>query len=243
MFKTYVKFFIRLGIVIALYFMLSNFIENRMIILGIFVAIAAVYLIFAIKNTKNYAAYLEIVVNPQLHYEKIENLKDDSNKYNLLKAYGLYYEGKFDEARSVFNSVNYQTVSDDKRLDFVYTVVKLGLLFEEKQLEEYKATYSKAVEEKIFLKVRVNKDIFKVKEYVLEEKYEDAIELAILIIPRVQPRLFVVELEYLLAKSYFELNKLDDCNAVSEFISEKDYKVMFTDLCRQFLIKMNRQVY
>lgn len=243
MIKAYFKFFIRLGIVIGLYFILNSFITNRLIILGIFVVIATIYVVIAMMNTKNYSGYLEIVLNPEMHYSKIETVRDEKDKYNLLKAYGLYYEGKFDEAKVLFDSVSYQVISKDRRLDFTYYVVKLGLLYEENNIDEYKATYQKAVEDNIFLKVRIHKDIFKVKEYVLDKKFEEAIELAVLVIPKVKPRLYMIELEYLLAKSYYELNKLDDCNAVSEFISEKDYKVMFTDLCRQFLIQMNRTIY
>ncbi len=243
MLRDYTKFFIRLGIALAIFFILANLIDNRYIILGIFAGLALIFIIIGLLSTKNHSGYLEIVLKPYMHYERIEKLKDHKDVYNLLKAYGLYYEGNTEQAKQLFAQVSYQEVSNNKRLDLTYRIVQLGILFEENDVEEYKRVYNKALTDTIFLKNKMNKDIFKVKEYILEEKYEEAIELAVIIIPKTQPRLFIVELEYYLARAYFELNRLDDCNAVCEFIHERDYQVKYTELCRQYLVQMNRTIY
>lgn len=244
MIKTYTIFFLRLLIVIGLYYGLEQLGVERWIILIILLGVLSVFIIYGLSKTKSYSGYLEVVLKPTMHYEAIEHLRESNKDYfNLLKAYGLYYQGFHEEARRYFNLVQYSNVSSNAKLDATYYTVKLGLLYEEGNKDEYRRIYQISLDENIFLKVRIHPDIFKVKEFVLLEQYDDAIELAMLVIPKAKPRLLIIELEYLLALSYFKTNRLDDCNAVCEFISEKDYQVVFTELCREFLIKMNTRVY
>lgn len=241
MLKAYIKFTLQLIIVIGAYFLLDYYLPNSRYILYIYIGLALPFLFWGLLSSKNYTGYLDTVVKPDLFYESIQKYKSDkADIYHLLLAYGNYYEGKTEDAKNYFSKVKYQEIDKDPKLDLVYYIVQLGLSFEEGDLINYSKTYQKALDERVFAKAKLNKDIFKVKEFVLEKKYDDAIELAFIVIPQTKKRLYIMELEYLLAVAYYETNRLDDCNAVCEFVSEKDHKVKFTDLCRAYLAKMNR---
>ena len=183
MIKTYTVFFIRLFIVIGLFFVLEQLGVDRRITSAVLLGVLSIYIIYAISKTKSYTGYLDVVLKPIMHYEAIEHLKE-SNKdyYNLLKAYGLYYQGLYEESKRYFDMVSYPEVSSNNSLDARYFIVKLGLLYEAGNKGEYNTVYQKALEEKVFIKANIHPDVCKVKEFILNEQYDNAIELAVLII-------------------------------------------------------------
>ena len=84
-------------------------------------------------------------------------------------------------------------------------------------------------------KVDVLNGAFEAHSLILEGYSEEAEELLKKVIPKIQKKVLVIELEYLLALAYANQGKTDDCKAVCEFISERNRQVVHTILCKELL--------
>ena len=243
MFKMYAKVLIQVGLAVALYYALSSFIESDVTIVIVLVSIIFLIIIYGIMFlSKNPADLLELVCDYDKYDSKIEKHKDKNpSMYHLLKAYGLVHLGEFDQAKTEYALVSVSELGEDKYNLFIKTVIDLKFAFEEGKLDLFKGIHLKAIEEKVFENVELKNEIFKVHQHILEKNYKKAEETAKEVIPEAKKRLYVIELEYLLALSYYEQNKLDDCSAVCEFVVSKEFKLAYTDKCRVRFEKVNRK--
>jgi hypothetical protein len=240
MFKTYGKITLQLAIGFALYYLLNYFIEDKLIVIAVLLSIVAIFLTYGILQSKNPADVLEIMIDYDRYIKHIERFKEDQNKYNLLKAYGLVHHGDYDTARSTYALITDTKQLEDKHLKFIDTAINLKFAYNADNLGLYTGIYTKAVEDGVFKEVNLHDDVFKVHLKMLERKYLDAEEVAKEVIPGLKKRIYIIELEYLLAKAYFEQNKLDDCSAVTEFVVDKGFNVVYTKLCEEMHQKVNR---
>ena len=150
-------------------------------------------------------------------------------------AYGLSYEGEYDLAEQMLQRVIYEDIRTSKNLRYDYYVTKLHILYNNKDRGGYQREYDQALKDKVFYKVEVIPETFSAHLLILDGKYQEAEQLLIDVIPNIRKRVLVIELEYLLAYSYFKQNKLEDCKAVCKFVDEKNHKVAYTSLCRDLL--------
>lgn len=238
----YLKIFAQMGAALLLYWGLNSLIDNNVIVIAILIGIIFLIIIYGIYVIGgNPADLLEIVVDYPKYILHIEKYNEEPSKYHLLKAYGLVYAGKFDEARTEYANVAVKDLKENKHLVFIKTVVDLKFAFENQNADLFKGILFKATEDKVFENVELPNDLFKAHLAILEADYKKAEKLCKEVIPVIKKRLFIIELEYLLAVSYFELNKLDDCSAVCEFVVEKNYQVEFTEKCSVMYNKVNRK--
>jgi tetratricopeptide (TPR) repeat protein len=227
-------------IVIAVYYILSTYIKNLYVLLGIFVASGLVIIFFRALFIRNEADLLEVLVDPEKHFESIKRFENkDDNKYNLLYAYGLSYTGKYEEASASLEKVNYNDIASSNNLHYVYTVTKLHLLYNNKDAGQYKSVYQNAIAYNVFNKVDIPGVVFEAHSLLLDGQSAKAEELLRENIPKVRKRILIIELEYLLALAYYNQNKVEDCNAVTNFIIEKNYPVVYTTLCKELNDSIN----
>ena len=149
-------------------------------------------------------------------------------------AYGYVHAGMYDEAQSYFSK-------KDKNLIFAYTATEIKLIYNKDNRDLLEGLINQAIENNVFKNVNVTNDLFRVHLYILDEKYEFAEELAKDVIPTLKKRVYIFELEYLLALAYYEQNKLDDCHAVTDFVIEKNNNLIYTSLCQKLNDKINRK--
>lgn len=242
MIKIFAKTSIQLIMAAGLVFLLRELIDNEAIVIGILVGIVFLVVIYGVVVLNpNPADLLELVCSVEKFQQHIEKHKSKPNIYHLLSAYALIHLGKFEEAKAEYSNVTKTELPDTKNYKFICTVIDLEFAFESKNLDLYKGILLKAMEDKVFQNVNIPINVFKVHQKVLEKDFREAEELAKEVIPTIRKRLFIVELEYLLALSYLEQDKLDDCSAVCEFIIEKNYNVIYTSLCQEMYNKVNRK--
>lgn len=230
----YLMFQIVLGFV--LYYVLASFIDNMYILLLVIIVIGVVVIMIRSLFIRNDAEILEVLVKPDKYFEFIRKFEvKDSNKFNTLRAYGLSYTGKYEEAKSLIDKVVYKDIRTSRNLHYIYFATKLHLAYNNKDRIAYNKKLEEAESLKVFQKVEIPTNTFKVHSLLLEGNNEEAEMLLKVIIPKVKKRILVVELEYLLALSYFNQNKMIDCKAVCEFMLEKDYPTVHTVLCENML--------
>lgn len=230
---------IQVLVVVGLYYILSTYIENMFLLLGIFIATGVVIIMIRAIFIHNDADLLEVLVNPDKHFEHIKKYENrDKNKYNVLYAYGLTYIGKFDEAQVAFDKVDYDDIKTSTNLHYVYHVSKLHLAYNNKDRGGYKDSFEFAKSFNVFQKVDIPNEAFECHQLLLDGYSDKAEELLKKIIPKIRKRVLIIELEYLLALSYYNQNKKEDCIAVCEFIVEKNHPVVYTTLCKDLLEKI-----
>ena len=227
---------IQVLVVVGLYYILSSYIENMFLLLGVFIAAGVVIILIRAIFIHNDADLLEVLVSPEKHFEHIKKYeKKDANKYNVLYAYGLTYVGKYDEAQVAFDKVEYDDVKTSSNLHYVYHVTKLHLAYNNKDRGGYKDALEFANSFNVFQKVEIPNEAFECHQLLLDGYSDNAEELLKKTIPRIRKRVLIIELEYLLALAYFNQNKKEDCKAVCEFIVEKNHPVVYTTLCEELL--------
>lgn len=230
---------IQVLVVVGLYYILSTYITNLYLLLGIFVVAGIVIILIRSIFIHNDSDILEVLVHPDKHFDYIMKYKDkDENRYNLLYAYGLTYIGKFDEALEAINKVQYDDIKTSANLHYDYHVTKLHLAYNNKDRGGYKESYDFANSFNVFQKVDIPKEAFEAHLLLLSGYSDQAEELLKKIIPKIRKRILIVELEYILALAYFNQNKMEDCKAVCEFIVEKKHPVVYTTLCEELLTKV-----
>lgn len=228
----YFKIFIQIAFGFGLYYLLTTFIENNAIVLGILLAIVIAFLIYGILTQKNPADVLEVVCDYDKFLKSIDKNREQENMYSLLMAYGYVHNGKFEEAQSLLDGIKYETLLHDKRFNFINTVVTLKLAFENNDRDLYGKLFTEAIENEVFSKVEMSNDVFRVHFLILDGNYDKAELMIKDAIPQLKTRLYILELEYLLALSYLKQDKKEDCKAVCEFLIMKDYNIIYTKLCK-----------
>lgn len=221
---------------IGAYYLLSSYIDNMFLLLGVFVVIGMGLIIIKSLYIRNQAEVLEILVNPQKHFEIIKRFElKDQNKYNTLYSYGLTYTGEYEEAQVAIDKVLYKDIRTSVNLHYVYYVVKLHLAYNNKDRILYKEILDKAKSLRVFEKVDILNGAFEAHGLLLEGYSEEAEELLKVVIPKVKKKVLVIELEYLLALAYANQGKTEDSKAVCEFIIERNRPVVHTTLCKELL--------
>jgi hypothetical protein len=224
---------------IIAYYVLSSIVKNNLVLLGIVLIAGALIIVARSMFTHNDAFEFEMNMNPEVYFEKIKKFEvKDKNKYNTLLAYGLSYTGEMERSMEVHKMIVYGDIKTSANLRYQYYVTKLHLLYNNKDEVEYKKIYEEAKSYGVFRKVEVPEEVFEVHLLSLKEENEVVEEILLQIIPQIRKRILVIELEYILAKTYYNLNKIEDCKAVCEFVMKKNHQTVHTKLCSELFKKI-----
>jgi hypothetical protein len=233
--KQYGIWMIQLLIIFGIYYVLQQYIDSQFIIIVIAVVVGILGIVARAVIVHNQADILEVLVDVDKHMKSIERYKDkekQQNTYQLLLAYGYTYSNKLLSAQDALNKVDYEEIKHNRHLHYAYFATKLNLLYNNKDIMGYKETLEKANMYNVFRVVDIPKEAFEVQLLILESKHQKAIDLAKEVIPKVRKRLLIVELEYLLALAYKNLNHKEDALAVADFMWNKNYNVKYTQFCK-----------
>lgn len=221
---------------IIIYYILSSYIKDRALLIGAILLIGIVFIAIRAMFIANDADVLEVLINPEQFFESIKKFENrDKNRYNTLYMYGLTYTGEFDKAEMLLSGIVYPDIRTSRNLHYDYYVSKLHLLYNNKEKSEYKNIYKEAKEKKVFQKVGVSPDAFLPHLLILENDNEKAIEILKNVIPNIQKKILIIELEFILAKAYYNLNKTIDCKAICEFIIKKNHPIVYTEEAKTLL--------
>ena len=224
---------------IIIYYVLSSIVKNNLILLGIVLVAGALIIVARSMFIHNDAFDFEMKMNPELYFESIKKFEvKDKNKYNTLLSYGLSYIGETERSKQIHEKIVYGDIKTSANLRYQYYVAKLHLIYNNKDEAEYKTTYEEAKSSGVFRKVDIPQEAFEVHLLSLKEKHEVVEDLLLQIIPQIRKRILVIELEYILAVTYYNLNKIEDCKAVCEFVIKKNHPTVHTKLCSELLEKV-----
>ena len=224
---------------ISIYYVLDHYIKNTWLLLGVIVVIGVITIFIRSIFTRNDAGSFETEIDPKQYYEDIKKFEvRDSNRYNTLYAYGLSYEGKYEESQKALDKVVYKDIKTSANLNYMYCVSNLHFAYNNKDIDEYKDFYEATKDSKVFEKVEVPFEAFEAHYLLLNGNYETAEEILVRIIPKIRKKILVIELEYLLALAYYNQNKKKDCRAVCGFIKKKDHPIEYTTLSLKLLGKV-----
>lgn len=235
------KFFVQLTVIIVLYYIFAQF-ELQYVFLVIASVLVVLFVVFNRNQNKMQEIYLEIACDATRYFEKLEKNhkeKDDMNIFQLQQAYGLVFQGKFEEAQRYLSNVQYDQLEQQEKYQTIYKRVQAKLAFEEKDEPELKRLLNIVVEEEIVDELL--RDYIKVMILILREEYEQAIALLMDTIPIQRTRVYIIELEYYLAYCYVQFNQQDDALAVLEFVVKKGYRIVYTDTCYELYMKIKEE--
>ena len=230
-----IKFIVQVLLGFGFYYLMITLIEDRTIVLIILLSIAAIFIIYGLLRSKNPADYLEVLCDADKLLDQAERMNNKPNKQRLLKAYGLIHKGNYDEAKAIYQGITDQDHLKDVHLKFIDTAYQLKVAFNDENQALFSGIYNQAVTDNVFKNVNLHDDVFNVHMNVLDKRYSKAIELAKEVIPTIKKRVYIIELEYLLAYSYNKERKTEDAKAVCEFVTEKNFNVVYTELCQDLL--------
>lgn len=238
--KRWIKVFLSMIVGVTIVVILTNYLERwaiLVLLLAVILGQVAYYYLFKSKGE----AKLQFQLDAPKYDEFIESKYKDKkeNLYNLTKAYVKIHQGKHDEAEGFFNKYENNYLLKNKSIFYIYIKTKAELAFYKEDREALRGIQAEFKENPLY--VDYVEQFIQVFELILDGKYVDARELMFEIIPRQKTRLDIIELEYYLAKIYVLLEIPHDAKAVAEFVVEKNYNVVYTELCKEILAQIKEK--
>jgi hypothetical protein len=235
------KYFVQLTVVIVLYYIFAQF-DLEFVFLIIAVVVLVLFVVFNKTNRSQQEIYLEIACDAPKYLEKLEQKHkedDDMNVYQLQQAYGLVFQGKYEETRRFISNVQFDQLDQTSKYPQIYTKVQAKLAYESKDEQELKRLLNIVVEQEEV--DELTRDYIKVLILLLREEYEQAIALLMDTIPVQRTRVYIIELEYYLGFAYVQFEQLEDAKAVLEFVVKKGFRIIYTDLCYELYMKIKEE--
>lgn len=242
MMKDTLKLSLSFVIMIIGYYILSLYLDDMVIVVGILV-ITIPIAIYNIVIKSSYEYQLEILCDADRYLETVTKkyVKKNESIYNLYLAYAYLYQGKFTEATLAISNIDKEIIESKAKYNKVYNMILLKLSFNEKDLTMYNTIFNNFQEVGLEKNEKIDFRVFEVPKYILEERYEEVVELLIELIPRQPQRYLIIELEYYLAIAYVKLGRLEDAIAVLEFISNKKYNIFYIEKCQEMLKEIQKE--
>ena len=232
--KKYIRLFLQVAFALLVYFMLASVLSDTWLII-IFVAAFIFILWFTNRGGKDHTYCLDLFcdVNKHLMYTEKKLKGKKESLYILYKAYGDLYNGETEGIEEQLHRINIEDLKIKDR--YIFEEVKLKLLYNNKDIDQYSIKLTE-INNGEFKEIYQNELlILKGLLYLLEEKYDELVELMFEIIPKQKESYRVIELEYYLALAYIAQDKDEDAVAVLEFITKRDFKIYFVTKGKELL--------
>ncbi len=236
MIRNSLKITITFILLLIAYYILNIYFDD-MVIIFIILTITVPIALYSIVMKGSYEFKLEVLCDPDSYLEVIQKkyANKDESIYNTYLAYAYLYQGNFAEASMAIKKVDKNIVQQKSKDNTVYYMILLKLAFNEQDLEKFNALFQKFQDIELEKNTMIDFRVFEIPKYIMEERYEEIVELLIELIPRQTKRYLIIELEYYLALAYIELGKIEDATAVLEFISKKKYRIFYVEKCQELL--------
>ncbi len=227
-------------LVITYYILESLFEDVVIIIIVIGIALAFVAYNLIVKGNSEYK--LEVLCDADKYLESV--LKKHSNKeesiFNIYLAYAYLYQGDYDNAKTAMQKVIKNSIENKSKLILIYYMVSLKLAFEDGDLDKFNSLFNEFKSIDLENHEKINYKTFEIPKYILEQKYEEVIELLIDLIPKQTKRYLIIEMEYYLAVAYLNLDRLEDARAVLEFMSNKNFRIIYIQKCKELFKELEK---
>lgn len=236
MLKDFLKLIFKIALILGVYYVLSIFIDDLYIVIGVSVITIPAIIYNVIGNSK-YVYELEDLCNSSNFLEKVKKvyIRKEESIYNCYLAYAHIYQGDFDEAALAISKIIKDKITKNNKALQIYYIVLLKLAFEEENLEKFNTVYREFQMIELHKKEKISHQVFEIPKYILEERYEETVELLSELIPQQAKKYVIIELEYYLAIAYLKLKNYKDAKAVLEFVSNKKYQVFYVERCKELL--------
>ena len=240
MLKESFKFSLKILAIIIGYFVLSMYIDPLYIVIGA-LAITIPLTIYNMRTKSDFSYILEAMCNPNKYIETVHKkyIKKDENVYQTYLAYAYVYQGDYEKAALAIDKIDRSIIEKTSKLNFKYQIVLLKLAYNNKNIKKYKLLYEELQKIELDDKETIDIKNFEVPIYILEKRYKEVIVLLTELIPNQKKRYYLMELEYYLALAYIKVNRKEDAIAVLEFISNKRFSLIYNELGRKLLEKIN----
>ena len=220
----YIIIILQVVIAYIIFSLLSEYLNNYVLII-ILVAIIFVFILYGSKRRENDIYFLasECDVDKYLDFVDTKLKNKDQSKYLLYLSYGNLYNGNFENIESDINRIDTSKLKLKEK--FMYEEIKLKLLYNNKDIEEYEKKFDEISNGEFKNIYYNNLLILKAPLHLLKEEYTELVDLMFELIPKQRESYRVIELEYYLSVAYIALGKDDDAVAVLEFVTKRDFKL------------------
>ena len=235
----YIKIFLQVIIAYVLFSVLSEYLDDYVLILML-IATIIVFVLYRSKRSENNFYHLVSACNVD-KYLNLVNTKlktKDESKYLLYLSYGKLYNGDFENIEYDISRIN--TSEFDLREKFIYEEIKLKLLYNNKDIAGYEIKLNEINNEEYKEAYQNDLLIFKAPLHLLKEEYAELVDLMFELIPKQKQSYRVIELEYYLSVAYIALGKDEDAVAVLEFITKRDFKLDYVVKGRALLETLSK---
>lgn len=201
-------------------------------VLGVF---AFALIVSRVVSKQSSEVFIEISCDAPKYLENVEKKYKGKNEnlYNLQTSYGLLHQGKEDEAFILFQKVDPELIDNKNRFFPIYIKMKTRELYSTKNYQGLKEYLESNVNESYM--DENSKDYLKVFTLLADDRFEDAIDTMIVVIPKMKYRIHIIELEYYLADTYRKVGRKEDANAVAEYVAGKEFKIIYTEWCQSIV--------
>lgn len=222
---------------VAVYYLL-DYLFGFVITLIIFIIILIFYIARGLSKGNDVSLYIEVACNPAKYIEEVEKRykNKDVTILNLYRTYGKIFMGEFIDVDNILSQIDYSMLSNKEKI--MFHEISLKNVFNNKDIELYKEMLESILSEGIEIEFPNEVEIFKIPILVMNESYDEIVSKLFELIPAQRKRLRIFELEYYLAIAYIELGKIEDANAILEFIIGKDLKFIYTEKAKTLFEKV-----
>ncbi len=230
------KIVIRMVAIITLYYVLDYFFESTVIV--VFVIVAAAFFVSynsIFKYDFDYKLKTACDANAYLNKINKRKSKKDGSIYNTYLAFAHIYIGNYADASKSIALVDKELLSNKQDLIEKYYGSKLKIAFNNNDLESYTVILKEFENIYIDQNSDVTFKFFEIPKYILEENYSEAQAILLEMIPQQKKRIYIYELEYYLALAHIALDSKEDATAVLEFVSSKQFKLIYIEKCKELL--------
>jgi len=234
MFKESMKLSMKLVGVIVVVTLAFQYFESKEIV-PVVIIVISLYMLYAILFKGNKEITLEILCDAEKYLKQIqEKNTSKENLKNLFMAYGLFYNNQIEESISYHGRVKYEDINTTKH-KFIYHMLSLKYSFDSNDVKGYKDNLDALRNSGVLKKVDTDELIFDVPLLLMNQEYDKAAELLVRLIPFQKKRYYILELEYYLALCYKALGEKENYYAVLDFMTKKEFKIVYIYKCRKLL--------
>jgi hypothetical protein len=235
--RKYINFLLRFGVIVAAYVIAAQYLDDQYI-LYITIGISFIYIVSRMLTKKDPLDELVRYCNvPNFLRKSEKTLIKNQTKHSVYMAYGKLYEGAIVDSKWYLGKVNVEMLKEDGETYHMYLQTLLRHEYEQGNVEQIEEIFKIAVAD---ASIHPNtENIAKMMILMIEEKYQEALEALLDMIPKEDRRHVIMELETILGEVYISLDQLEDAKAVLEFVASRKYHTIHVEKAKSMLASLS----